>query len=579
MLKLLNINNLALIDSLQLEFKPGLNLLSGETGSGKSIIIDALGLLQGARFSPDMLRTGAERAAVEGLFDLEGNEPLIELLTEAGIEGLDEGLLIRREIGAGGRGRVFVNHQIASTALLKSIQPHIIDLHGQGDQQSLLSTEAQQLLLDTCAEALPLRREVAECFETLLHSLEEFESARRSDAERLQTLDMLEFQIRELEQAAIRPTEDLELEQERRLLVNAEKLATLTHDSFLFLYEDEGAVLTRLGLVQKRLGELAQLDPRFGPILEQLDGARLTIEDTAYFLRDYLDETQLSPERLKEVEDRLLELDRLKRKYGLSLEALLGRLAEMGQQHELLLHHEERLDQQRRRLEGDLARYCRLTADLSSRRRAGAASLEAAVTRELADVALVNARWEVRCRPAANSGLTERLVAAIGESVGAGSTVLRRTGAEQVEFYFSANPGEELRPLATVASGGELSRLMLVLKTVIAPALFPRTLIFDEVDAGIGGKVADAVGQRLRRLASANQVLCVTHQSLIARYADAHFHVSKEVVEGRTLTRVVELDREGRIEELARMIGGAEVTALARKHARELLRNQETTRP
>jgi len=242
------------------------------------------------------------------------------------------------------------------------------------------------------------------------------------------------------------------------------------------------------------------------------------------------------------------------------------------------LHHEERLDQMQRHLVRALTRYRELAAELSSRRREGAVRLEAAVARELADVALVNARWEARCRPAPAAGMAERLVAAIGEEAGGGGTPPRRSGMELVEFYFSANPGEELRPLATVASGGELSRLMLVLKTVIAPALFPRTLIFDEVDAGIGGKVADAVGQRLRRLAMANQVLCVTHQALIARYADAHFRVSKEVVDGRTLTQVIELDREGRIEELARMIGGAEVTPLARKHARELLRSQDPAR-
>ena len=232
MLKFININNLALIESLQIEFKPGLNLLSGETGSGKSIIIDALGLLQGARASQEMIRTGADRVSVEGLFDLEGNEPLLRILTEAGIDNLDEGLLIRRELGLGGRGRIFVNHQLATTTLLKSIQPHIIDLHGQGDQQSLLAVDSQLQLLDSYANAGALRAEVVDRFDSFMSVLRELEDSRHSDAERLQALDLLHFQVSELEQAALRPDEDQELEAERRILASAGRLATLSHESF-----------------------------------------------------------------------------------------------------------------------------------------------------------------------------------------------------------------------------------------------------------------------------------------------------------------------------------------------------------
>jgi DNA repair protein RecN (Recombination protein N) len=569
MLKFININNLALIESLQIEFKSGLNLLSGETGSGKSIIIDALGLLQGARASQEMIRTGADRVSVEGLFDLEGNEPLLRILTEAGIDNLDEGLLIRRELGIGGRGRIFVNHQLATTTLLKSIQPHIIDLHGQGDQQSLLAVDSQLQLLDSYANAGALRAEVLDRFDSFMLVLRELEDSRHSDAERLQALDLLHFQVSELEQAALRPDEDQELEEERRILASAGRLATLSHESFQYLYEDEAAILTRLGAVQKRTTELADLDPRFRNVAEQVTAARLSVEDCAYFLRDYIDGIDVSPERIHSIEDRLAELDRLKRKYGVGLDELIGKLDDLKEQREALMNHEEHVGQLREKLLEQLELYRVAAARLTSIREAGAKRLEAAVARELADVALVNARWEVRWKTAPSATLAERLERVLGERV----DPPRKSGTEQVEFYFSANPGEDLRPLTAVASGGELSRLMLVLKTVIAPALFPRTLIFDEIDAGIGGKVADAVGQRLRRLAASNQVLCVTHQSLIARYADAHFQVSKDVVDGRTLTGVLELGLEGRIEELARMIGGAEVTPLARQHARELLRN------
>jgi len=571
MLRYLNITNLALIEQVQIEFKPGLNLLSGETGSGKSIIIDALGLLQGERGSADLIRGGATRAVIEGMFDVEGNEPLLAILRETGMEGegLDEGLVIRRELGTGsGRGRIFVNHQLANQALLRQIQPHIIDLHGQGDQQSLLHAEAQRDLLDAYAEAQPARQEVVARFEQLLGSVKRLETGQQSETERLQSLDLLHFQIEELESAGLIAEEEEALNEERRRLANGERIANLSHEAFALLYEDEGAILTQLGGVQRRMAELSSLDSTLQPTFDQLTTARHTIEDLAFQLRDYLQELQISPARLQEVEDRLAELDRLKRKYGGPVSSLIEKREALRRQRDELLHHEERREALRREVEQDLAAYQVAAAALTAQRLDGIDRLQAAVVAELADVALPQARWEVRWKRIDSSPLGERLTA-----LGVASDLWpRRSGAEAIEFYFSANPGEELRPLGAVASGGELSRLMLILKTIIAPTLFPRTLIFDEIDTGIGGKVADAVGLRLKRLAATNQVLCVTHQSLIARYADAHFQVSKAVVEGRTLTDVAELDREGRIEELARMIGGAEVTSLARRHARELLR-------
>lgn len=569
MLRYLNITNLALIEQVQIEFKPGLNLLSGETGSGKSIIIDALGLLQGERGSADLVRSGATRAVIEGMFDVEGNEPLLAILRETGMEGLDEGLVIRRELGTGsGRGRIFVNHQLANQALLRQIQPHIIDLHGQGDQQSLLQADAQRDLLDAYAEAQLARQEVTARFEQLHGSVKRLEASQQSETERLQSLDLLHFQIEELESAGLLVEEEEALLDERRRLANGERIANLSHEAFATLYEDEDAILTQLGGVQRRMAELSSLDSTLLSTAEQLTTARHMIEDLAFQLRDYLQELQISPARLQEVEDRLAELDRLKRKYGGPVSSLIEKLEALRRQRDELWHHEERRETLRHQVEQDLAAYLAAAAALTAQRLDGIDRLQAAVVAELADVALPQARWEVRWKRVDSSPLGERLAA-----LGVASDLWpRRSGAETIEFYFSANPGEELRPLGAVASGGELSRLMLILKTIIAPTLFPRTLIFDEIDTGIGGKVADAVGLRLKRLAATNQVLCVTHQSLIARYADAHFQVSKAVVEGRTLTDVAELDRDGRIEELARMIGGADVTSLARRHARELLR-------
>jgi DNA repair protein RecN (Recombination protein N) len=567
MLRFLNITNLAVIDSLQVEFKVGLNVLSGETGSGKSIIIDALGLLLGDRASPEMIRTGSDRALVEGIFGIEGNTPLIDLLSDSGIDTDQAELIIRRELG-GGRGRIFVNNSLANTTLLKTLHPHLIDLHGQGDQQSLLSPDAHLNLFDIFAGTTTNRQKTAQTYDELLKVLKELEEVRKSESERLQALDMIEFQINEIEQAGLTPNEDLELDAERKLLANAEKLAFLCSEAYRLIYEDEDSILTRLGTAQRRLSELIDLDSRFASHHEQLVSAKHAIDDAAAFVRDYAEGIQASPERLKYVEDRLIELDRLKRKYGKNIEELIETREKLSDRRDSLMRSEEDAQRLEKSLARSFADYQRESTSLSEVRQGATRNFERSLKGELSDVALGASRFSVRFSEVENSQLSERLQSLAGLK----AAPLKRSGREQVEFYFSANPGEDLRPISAVASGGELSRLMLVLKTIIAPSQFPRTLIFDEIDAGIGGKVADAVGQRLKRLAETNQVLCVTHQSQIARYADAHFQVSKEIVGGRTITRIVELNKEGRIEELARMIGGAEVTPLARKHARELLR-------
>jgi DNA repair protein RecN (Recombination protein N) len=552
MLRLLHIANLAVIDQLQIEFRPGLNVLSGETGSGKSIIVDALGLLLGERAAAEMIRTGEARAFVEGVFGVEGNLPLLELLAGSGIEPEGEEIVIKRELSAQGRSRIFVNHQAATLGLLRTIQPHLIDIHGQGDQQSLLSPEVHLNLLDAFAGAGAQRREVEEAYERLLGTAQSLEAAQRSEAERLQLLDLLAYQIAEIEGARLEPEEDARLEAERQLLANAARLATLAGEAYRLLYEDDPSALAQIGAVQRRVNELAEVDARLEATREQLAAARYALEDAAFTLRDYGGQITFSPARLKAVEERLLELDRLRRKYGGSVAQALRTLAELRARREELQGSEERARALRAELETARAAYRQAAAHLSRVRRARARAFEQAAVAELAEVALERARFAIRF------------------GAPAGAEGLSRAGAETAEFCFSANAGEDLRPLGGVASGGELSRLMLVLKTITAPTLFPRTLIFDEVDAGIGGRVAEAVGQRLRRLAATNQVLCVTHQAPIARYADAHFQVTKEVQGARTITRVEELSQSGRVAELARMIGGAELTA--RKHARELLK-------
>lgn len=574
MLRLLNIVNFAVIDRLQVEFKQGLNVLSGETGSGKSILIDALGLLLGDRSSTDFIRTGESRAFIEGVFEIEGNTPLEELLAGAGVDTSEGEALIRRELVANGRGRIFINNQVANVGLLKTIQPHLIDIHGQGDQQSLLLPEAHLNLFDSFAGALKNRARVSQAYDNLQRLARELEQIRQSESERLRTLDMINFQISEIEQARLTPNEDVELEAERNLLVNAERLAELSGDAYRRIYDNEDSILSSLSAAQKRVNDLAAVDNRFTPYIEQLSTVKHVLNDVAFFLGEYYGGIQASPDRLSAVDDRLMELNRLKRKYGDSVAAALETLAELVKRREQLMNSDEHCQGLEAQLRQSLDDYEKESSALGDLRRTATAKFEGSVNEELKDVSLGAARFSVRLSSSQKGQLTQKLQSLLGEGGGdVDRGGIRRSGSEDVEFLFSANPGEEMRTMNGVASGGELSRLMLALKTITAPSLFPKTLIFDEIDVGIGGKVADAVGMRLRRLAKTNQVLCVTHQLQIARYADAHFLVNKDVVNGRTLTKVVELDEQGRIEELARMIGGSEITASARKHAKELIKS------
>lgn len=571
MLKLLTINNLAVVDHLQIEFGEGLNVLTGETGSGKSIIIDAVELLLGGRASQDAIRTGAERAGLEGVFDAAGNTPLQQLFADAGMEFDDGQVIVRREIANTGRGRIFVNNQASTAAFLRSIQPHLLDLHGQGDQQSLMLPSTQLLLLDSFAGCTQRTTDIEAIYLTLAGKLDELESRSTSEANRLLELETARSQMQEIETANIRPEEDIDLASERALLANAERLLRLCGDSYTQLYEDEQAVLSRLGAIGRHLDDLTSIDPRFQTHMEQLHAAKFTLEEIAFFLRGYLDDIQVSPDRLTEVESRLAYLERLKRKYG-------GSLANIEKTAQILALRIEELDGSEvaltrigEALEELLVRYSASSEELSNSRRRSARDFEKRLGEEFSAVALEKSQFEVRFAPPDGCLQPERLHPWIRHKLP--SEPVARHGAEAAQFYFSANPGEDMRPLGAVASGGELSRLMLVIKNIVAPATFPRTLIFDEIDQGIGGRVADAVGMRLKRLAGSNQVLCVTHQAQIARYADAHFLITKVVEGSRTMTRAVRLNQAGQVEELARMLAGADVTPLARKHARELLRS------
>lgn len=573
MLTCLNISNIALIDELTVEFDRSLNLLTGETGSGKSIIVDALGVLIGGRFTSDLLKTGRERGFIEGLFSTERNKGLEDLLLESGIE-VDTGdgteIIIRRELAASGRNKILINHQLATGALLRQLRPFLVDIHGQGDQQTLFDMHTHLELLDAFARVAALKDEVAASFKRWSAVKRELDEHDKQESEKFQLLDILKFQIDELERSQLVVGEDEQLEEERRRLNNVEKLTTLCAESFALTYDDSDSAITRIRQTARRVEELAGYETKFRQHLEAIETARALLEDLAFALRDFADKLEFSPARLDTIEDRLAELSRLKRKYGGSIESTLEHLARSQDKMRQIEQSDEREAELKAQLKTARAEYAKLAAKLHKERVSAAKKFERAVERDLAEVAMEHAKFQVQIT--SNEEFHTNSEANSQKNPQDVTSGFTETGIDRIEFYFSANPGEAVKPLAKVASGGEASRLMLVLKTVAGASEFPRTIVFDEIDTGIGGRVSDAVGSKLKKLSITNQVLCVTHQPQIARFADTHLLVRKDSIADSTTVSVERLDRRGRVEELARMLTGAEITETARRHAREMLK-------
>ncbi len=545
MLHQLEIENYAVIEKLRVSFHRGLNLLTGETGSGKSILVDAFSLLLGARASPELIRSGAERARVAGVF-----EPA---QAPEGVELEDGELLIEREILAGGKSRAYINGRVATLAALREFAAVLGDIHGQHEQQDLFDAGTQRDMLDQFAGAEELRARVKEVFAAWQDSVRRLEALRASEQEKLRLLDLWRFQRQEITQAALQPGEDIRLEEERRVLANLARIQQGAGAAYESLYDSPTSAAAQIKAAMRALDDLARFDSLFAALAQNLQGARIGLEDAAFELQKYLDRLEASPGRLAEIEDRLALIERLKRKYGATIEEIAAfgervgaRIAEMESSEETA----RRIEEERRRRE---AQYRELAGQLAERRREAARRLEKPVEKELAALAMERTRFQVAFEPADPAP----------------------HGLDRVQFLVSPNPGEPPRPLEQVASGGELSRITLALKTCLAGAgnasRAPRTLVFDEIDAGIGGRAADAVGRRLQRLARHYQVLCVTHLPQIAGFADHHYSVDKQVRAGRTVTTVTELDASQRVEELARMLSGAAVTPEAMRHARQLL--------
>ena len=572
MLTELRLENYAVIDNLVVEFGPGLNLLTGETGAGKSILIDALALLLGEKASTDVIRAGTERAVISAVFDAEGAaEMALEKILDAnGLDESDDGsLILRREIAAGGKGRVFVNNQPATVTVLKLLAPHLAIIHAQNESILSFDGPARLELLDTFAgsEIDP----VSTAYATWKQIRTRIDELERGEQDKLRLVDLWTFQKREIEDARLQSGEDERLEAEKRVLANAEKIYNAAMNAFDLLYEGSGSTATSLRGAQKQVEELARYEPKFQDALAALEQARISVEDLGATLRDYAGGIQASPEHLAQVEDRLALLDRLKRKYGATLDEVIQFGADVSRE----LAEVENKDEILRQLHGELVKaaneYLKAARALSKKRSDAARKLEKLVEAEINDLAMKSA-----FRIQKTTSEEEREWTA--------------SGIDQVVYMISTNPGEPMRQLEHIASGGELSRVMLALKACVdsgkevkVPTLSPqktrrqgwgtqKTLVFDEIDTGIGGRAAEAVGKKLKSLARSNQVLCVTHLPQIATFGDQHFVIEKKEHGGRARTSIRPVTGEERTEEVARMLSGAKLTETSRKHAEQMIK-------
>ena len=559
----LRLENYAVIDNVVVEFASGLNLLTGETGAGKSILIDALGLLLGEKASSDVIRTGAERAIVSAVFESEGAaaDNIARILESNGLDAEETSLIVRREIAAGGKGRVFLNNQPATVAVLKQIAPWLAIIHAQNESLVNFDAAARQTLLDAYAAIHP--DAVSDAYLAWKQLRERIAELETGEQDRLRLVDLWTFQSREIEEARLQPGEDETLETEKRVLANAEKIYSAAMNAFDLLYEGNSATSSTLRAAQKQVEELVRYEPKFTDALAALESARISVEDVGATVRDYAGGIQASPERLAELEDRLALLDRLKRKYGPSLDEVMAHGQITRRKLDEMENKDEVIRELRMKLEATAQEYLKAARFLSRKRMDAAKKLEKLVESEINDLAM-----KASFRIAVEESETEQHWSS--------------SGINQVIFRISTNVGETMRPLEQIASGGELSRVLLALKASVEAGANPgpkkksaaaqRTLVFDEIDTGIGGRAAEAVGKKLKALAKSNQVLCVTHLPQIATFADQHFLIEKRETGGRAKTTVRQITGDERTEEVARMLSGAKLTDTSRKHAEQMIK-------
>src|SRR3990170_453075 len=563
MLKILRIRNFAIVEDLEVEFFPGLNVLTGATGAGKSIIIGALNLALGERASSEMIRTGADCAIVEAVFAIKPKNLIEKNLSELGILYPENQLIVHREISSKGVSRCFLNDRLVTLANLKIIGDLLADLHGQHEHQSLLDSREHLTYLDNYSEVGDLLARVGNDYSKLKKKLEELEELKRMNKVSKEKKELYQFQLNEITRAGLSVDEEEKLSTEKKILENSEALFQIASMVFQELYDIDGSIIERLSLTKKELEKGGEYDPRLKDHIENLDSAILQLNDSSRFLHGYKDSLNFDPEKLEKIRERLNLINSLKKKYGQSIEEVLSYadkikvdLEKIENRDELIQETEQEIKDLRQILKKD-------SMLLSDKRKEKGSELSRKIKKELSFLGMERCDFEVKiswCEE--ENGLLE---------INSKRYYVDEKGMDQVEFYVSPNPGEELKPLAKIASGGEISRIMLALKSVLAKSDQIPTMIFDEVDVGIGGEIAEAVGKRMKTLSSTHQIICITHLQQIASQADYHFKVYKEVSKNRTITKIKLLSREERIKEIARMIGGKKISDLSLEHAAEMI--------
>ena len=553
----LRIRNIAIIDEMNISFSKGLNILSGETGAGKSIILNAVQLLLGSKATEEMIRGSEEEGSVEALFDISGNRKVLERDGEkfssfTSREG--DSLLLRRTLSRFGRGKAFVNGNLATLGMFSEIGEELLSIYGQHEHQSLQRVETHIDILDEFGGLMGLRVEFQNQFQEFTALSERIHKIREEREKRAKERELMIFQSREIEASRLQSREEEALKEEQRVLAHAQKLMGFVHASEETLYGEEGSAVDRIQAILRQGREMLAIDPFLSPLLTTMESSLIQLEEAARAFRDYGRRIEINPERLEAIESRLEEIDRLKRKYGPTVDAILLRKKEIDDQLGAFTSDEERLSELEGRLKPLEQEVLNLSKRLSGERKQVSTELKRSIEKELGSLGMRKTAFQVQME----------------------NLPISAKGTDRVEFLISPNIGEEVKPLAKIASGGELSRMMLAMKRILAKVGGRQVLIFDEVDSGIGGAIAEVVGRKLRELSKDHQVICVTHLPQIACYADTHYSVRKEVKGGRTFTRVDRLGREMVVDEIARMLGGVKVTEKTRAHAKEMIENART---
>ena len=563
MLQEIRITNFAIIENLAIEFHFGLNVLTGETGAGKSIILDALNLILGGRADTDTIRSGASTATVEACFTLDDPQTLA-MIADLGIDVDNGEVIIKRIISSSEKNRTYLNNSNLTVAALSAIGDRLIDIHGQHDHQSLLHPETHVDLLDHYGRLMQNRAEFQEHYAAYQKTLQTLKQIQTHQGERLQRQDLLNFQIGEIDKAGLSVGEDDDLKNEKNKLNHAEKLHQSVQNALDTLADNDGSVLELLGRVDRELQGLPEIDPALETQAQRGQTAYLEAQELAEELRDYQKTIEFNPARLEEIEDRLAEINGLKRKYGNDIATILEYRETIGQELATLSLGEESIDTLKEEIKTQQKALAGLAVELAKQREQAAEKLKKAVEKELRDLNMKHVQFSVRF---------------VYETDAEGFTTYKNkktrthaNGIGEIEFLFSPNPGEDLRPLAKIASGGEISRVMLALKSILNEQDPVPVMVFDEVDSGISGSVAEKVGVKLKKIAEQKQILCITHLPQIAGMADSHYRVHKTVSGKRTRSTIIELDYEHRVEEIARMSGGETITETTLKHAREMIK-------